>query len=88
MVGYLREVSRYASYALGFPSNFCCWHFHKSDLIPSEALHLVVVTARARDSTYGLNEIEQAQLEQPEKHRRSVAARKAWLKRLKRSVQT
>jgi len=76
-------------YLLEFPNDFTCWHFPKKgkNLIPSEVLHLVLVTARHNQhDVYDLIEIEKGLLTAPERHKRRIRAKIAWLKRKMRGI--
>lgn len=74
---------KYAPYAIAFPNDMTCWHFPKGcNLLPNEATHLAVITARARDGDVYLSaELEKGLLKIPERVKRSRTAKIAALKR-------
>ena len=79
---------KYAPYAIGLPNNITCWHFHKKgNLLPSEAMHLILITAKNRtrvSDIYVTSEIEKGWLELPAKHKRRIAGKLAALRRKER----
>jgi len=84
----MTEVVRkdYGAFAAILPNDITCWHYpKKSTIMPQEAVHLAILTARQRDGglddIYVLAELEKAALAAPEKHQQAIKRRLAQLKK-------
>jgi len=79
---------KYSPYTIALPNDMTCWHFPtKTNLLPSEALTLILVTARNRpdeSQNYVNAEIEKGWLDLPERKKRRIAGKIASMTRRRR----